>query len=415
MTAGGGHGDGHGGGHDGGHGGGHGDGHGGGHGGHGLEFDWDAVGIWGPKPHDDHGAEHFLSEKFPLPDPMRIRKLYASDRGDPRMVDPLKHLGSDRVEASKAAARKKKSHQAEAAIVGHFLALALLPAALFLVTLLSVGFFYESSPEWVLLVCGLAMVKSAVCLTCFRHGWTKWLGPFLLAASLAGTTVGLYYYYKYLAMYNHYKAASFFTNVAPSQNALLFEGSGMLRFTADTYVDRQRSVGYLSARRRETLCVAPVVDLRMGPSEEIAFFAAGVGCCHWRGSFDCDDADVGSARGGLLHFEPNQVLSPLTSWIAQSDIDSEAFAPAINLTQASFGLRVAQNVRLLRWAEDPIAMRDQLQRRALESYAVVGAIVLAALTISALCGAVGWKRISGSAASAFKPHNPFHRHLDSPA
>jgi hypothetical protein len=380
-----------------------------------LEFDWNHFGIAGFKPHHDHAAEHFLHETFPLPDPMRVRKLYTNDRGDPRMVDPVNHLGSARVEASKAASRKKKLSKAEAAIVGHFLALALLPAALLLVTLLSVGFFYESSPEWVLLVCGLAMVKSVVCLTCFRHGWTKWLGPFLLAASLAGTTVGLYYYYRYLAMYNHYKASSSFTNVSPSQSALLFEGAGMLRFTSDAYVDRQRSVGYLSARRRETLCVAPVVDLRMGPAEEIAFFAAGVNCCHWRGSFDCDDADVGSARSALLHFEPGQVLSPLTSWLAQSDVDGEAFAPAINLTQASFGMRVARNVRLLRWAEDPVAMRDQLRWRAVVSYAVAGAVVLAALAASALCGAVGWKRISGSVAATFKPHHPFHRHLDSAA
>jgi hypothetical protein len=231
-----------------------------------------------------------------------------------------------------------------------------------------------------------------------------------LVSAIAGTGVGLFYYYRYLAMYNSYKATSSFTNVAPSQSAMLFEDAGMLRFTAGTYPDNSRAVGYLSARRRETLCVAPVIDQRMTPAEEVSFFAAGVDCCHWRGYFACDDARVQGARSALLHFDAEQILSPLTAWLVDEDIDSEVFASAINLTQASFGLKVAKNVRLLRWAKDPLVLRDQMRRSALIGYSVASALFLGALAIAALYGAIGWKRIRKQIGGNIRQPT-FHRHL----
>jgi len=201
-------------------------------------------------------------------------------------------------------------------------------------------------------------------------------------AASTGLLAGLIAYYKHLAYYSHYKASVVHVNVAANENVLRFADSGLLSFTADSHVDVSRSVGYQSAVKDATLCVAPIVDSVMAPTDPVSFFAVGTDCCEWRAAFKCDDAANPDAHGGALWLELSTITSPAGA-LAFEDRGLEAgFVRAVHLQEAVYSTVLANHTRFLRWAKDPTSIQDEYK-----SAAIAGLAVWSTFFILALFGA----------------------------
>lgn len=249
--------------------------------------------------------------------------------------------------------------------------------------------FYESAVTVQLTFClvsGLCVMLYLIIDHCTRRPaqrWKKWVGAFGALAALGGLLVGLYIHYEWTLFYGKYSNMMKYSNVAASQPAMQFEDAGSLIFTQGTTVDRTRAVGYRNIRTSQTMCVAPVVDSQMAPTDPIVFFAVGVNCCGWRASFHCDDAAKGGTRGGLLMLTPNHLTSPAMEWAVDSAFNFEGFEEAIELQKSVFGVSPAKHHRMLRWVEDPTADIDHYRKRGLEAalLSCVGYFVIAAAFI----------------------------------
>uniref|UniRef100_A0A7S0FFC6 Transmembrane protein n=1 Tax=Pyrodinium bahamense TaxID=73915 RepID=A0A7S0FFC6_9DINO len=262
--------------------------------------------------------------------------------------------------------------------------------AMLALTLCAVALFYRDWPLWVLITFLLTLLKSLLIYMLFgSKRWHRWLGPLLAAAACAGVVIGLNAYYNYLVYYDFYRTAERHVNVAASDDVLQFEDSGLLSFTTGTRVDATRSVGYQSARKDAKLCVAPIIDSLMGPTDVVSFFAIGVDCCAWRLEFSCGDASDGEAHGGVLRVDLATLLSPITAWAFEDAELVEGFEAALSLQQASFGTAIANQTRLLRWVRDPVAEQDKYRSGAIVSISVWSSILALALLAAGIVGAAG--------------------------
>mmetsp|Transcript_74183 Transcript_74183/g.143592 ORF Transcript_74183/g.143592 Transcript_74183/m.143592 type:complete len:391 (+) Transcript_74183:133-1305(+) len=219
-----------------------------------------------------------------------------------------------------------------------------------------VALFFDNWPFWVWLTLLITLAKSGLVWKFLKRRWLTYLGPYLAAGSLVGFMFGLAAYYTSLLPYLRYMDAEKHTNVAASEHALRFADTGMVTFSPGTTVDVTRSVGYMSARAGAKMCVAPVVDVSMGAEDPINFYAVGVNCCGWRGSFECDDAGVPQARSALLELDMNAVVGNWTAWMLQDTTTSEGLKAAMKLQESVFRTKAAPNVRFLHWSRDPLAM-----------------------------------------------------------
>eukprot|EP00928_Gymnodinium_smaydae_P029874 TRINITY_DN22379_c0_g1_i2.p1 TRINITY_DN22379_c0_g1~~TRINITY_DN22379_c0_g1_i2.p1 ORF type:complete len:350 (-),score=57.41 TRINITY_DN22379_c0_g1_i2:79-1128(-) len=238
-----------------------------------------------------------------------------------------------------------------------------IPVLGFLITLSAVYGLYSYHPWWLsayFLLSGLLLVfllRSSSASAGLRAA----AAPIALAVA-AGLLVGLWIYYTQWVYYIRYRDLARHTNVQGSQPAAAFADTGIVTFTADTQVDVTRAVGYQSAVAGALLCVAPVVDSTMAPTDQISFFAVGIGCCDWRSSFRCGDVGDPSAKSGLLALDAPMLVSPPMAWAVEDAALNEAFAEALRLQRATFGTPVAAQTRFLRWVRDPVWTRDDYWR-----------------------------------------------------
>lgn len=252
-------------------------------------------------------------------------------------------------------------------------ALSVGPFAVYVLIMFVTSYAFYWAPASVFLTFAIAATANVFLYLLVEHctrkragKWKRWLGVYGALAACSGLVVGLLIHYQYMLYYWKYSNMMKYSNVAASQPALQFEDAGSLLFTEGTTLDRSRAVGYRHIRSQSTLCVAPVVDGQMAPTDPIVFFAVGMNCCGWRASFNCDDAAVGGTRGGLLMLEPNHLVSPAMEWTVDKNFNFEAFQEAIDLQKSVFAVSAAKNFRYLMWVKDPAEKLDDFRKRGME-------------------------------------------------
>mmetsp|Transcript_43153 Transcript_43153/g.127872 ORF Transcript_43153/g.127872 Transcript_43153/m.127872 type:complete len:378 (+) Transcript_43153:63-1196(+) len=314
------------------------------------------------------------------------------------MKDSLLQLGTSR---TKAANQAKVLNDALISQVGdpfkiawHAVLVAIATTFVYAVVVSLIFTYYHASPLWLIFCISLACFCATYALMQRPDRWQHLMGGFITGATVAGILIGLYLYYSFLIYYQHYDGMRVETNVAASQPAALFGDVGMLQFTSATRLDVGRSLGYRAAYLAETLCVAPVVDSSMGPTDGVTFFAIGLGCCEWRSSFDCDDAASADAAFGLLALDTASLVSPLMSWAVEDPLLIEGFHAAVKMSRAAFGTPLANQIRFLRWTKDPQKLRRAYLKRANEEFAKYLWIILLLSFVSAVCAITAFQRAS---------------------
>lgn len=315
---------------------------------------------------------------FPAPGGGQPQQMQKTTGGKPRInknlgaKDPLLKKGHGAVFRNNHS--KENASTPPAQRVFQLTVLTLFPFLVYVVILFVTTFQFYHSPAGVTLsfciVAGLCVMQYLLYEHCTRKKvgkWKKWVGLFAAFCAFLGFLIGMAIHYKYMLYYYKYTNMMKYSNVAASQPALQFEDAGSLLFTEGTTVDRTRAVGYRHIRSQQTLCVAPVVDGQMSPTDPIVFFAVGVNCCGWRASFTCDDAAKGGTRGGLLMLQPDQLVSPAMEFMVNEQFDFEAFEDAIDLQKSVFAVSAAKHHRLVRWVKDPTTELDNYRKRGLEA------------------------------------------------
>jgi len=298
-----------------------------------------------------------------LPDPLLLigEKRRSNNLGGDNMVKKGKKNLSKMQGASDQAARGL----AEKERVFRFAVLVFLPTIYFAVTLAAIYRYWLYNPLtmfWYVLVTSLTIVF-LYRWPGFKKEWQHVALRSMLFALVCSLALGAGVFYKQWIYFLRYRDLRQHTNVAGSQNAEAFADAGMVRFTQDTTVDSSKAVGYLSARAGARLCVAPVVDATAQPSEPVSFFAIGINCCSWRGSFGCDDAGDADARGALLELDATTLTgSPLIEWLVDDSELRQDFLDALKLEKSAFGTLTATNPRFLRWVKDPVDVMNNYWR-----------------------------------------------------
>jgi len=310
--------------------------------------------------------------------------------------DPLLKKASKRV-GEDIAERSSLSQEDDIGVPDLFVRVSVLaggPSALYVFMLLVVVLFYEDWPMWVLITFLLTVVKCFLVARFFGgKRWRRWLGILLAVASTTGMLAGLLAYYEYLVYYNHYKAATPHANVAASEDALRFTDGGLVQFAQDSLVDASRSVGYQSARKNAKICLAPVVDSGMAPSDPVAFFAVGTDCCDWRAGFRCGDANDASAHGGALWLSLSSLVSEMGAWSFEDMGLEHGLWAALHLEQAVFSTVLANNTRFIHWAKDPVAVQDAYLNNAVRRLVLWSILFVLGLTAAAGAAASGWRNV----------------------
>lgn len=187
--------------------------------------------------------------------------------------------------------------------------------------------------------------------------WLWYLGAIWLQATIFGTILGFFLYFRHLAYYWKYEEMRTYTNVGASQDPDAFGDGSMFLFTEDTRLDALRSVGYRSRWTGSSYCVAPVVDGTMSNSQDIFYWAIGEDCCNPRAEFHCDDSEDFQTRSALVVLEPEDVVRPWMRWAARGSAYPQ-YEDAIRLQEATYFTKAALRPKLIRWTRDPIALKD---------------------------------------------------------
>mmetsp|Transcript_88947 Transcript_88947/g.276487 ORF Transcript_88947/g.276487 Transcript_88947/m.276487 type:complete len:385 (-) Transcript_88947:92-1246(-) len=298
--------------------------------------------------------------------------------------DPLQRLGETRLgqEARKGGGKWKEDNISPADMAVRVALLGGVPTVLYVIMLLATVIFYDEWPFWVLVTYLLTVLKSFLVARFFRQKrWRCWLGIFMAVATTMGFLSGLLGYYHHLVYYEHYRAVAAHTNVAASESVLRFEDSGLLSFTADAHVDASRSVGYQSALKDARLCVAPVMDGNMAPTDPVSLFAIGVDCCEWRAAFHCGDANDAGAHGGALRLSLSSLVSEASAWIFEDGDLASGYGDALHLQQAAYGTVLANHTRFIYWAKSPETVMNSYRNTA-----VLRLTLWSVFFVLALCG-----------------------------
>lgn len=317
------------------------------------------------------------------------------------------HMGHDRI--NKKEEKKDLAQEGQKGDILHrVLVLGLSPTFVFFFMVLIIAVSFNYFPATILMFCAFAFMASVLVALLFqRKRWQKWLGVFFILAVTGGVMAGFTLYYRHMVYFFHYRDAPKYTNVAAMQPAIMFEDAGMVKFKQGTVVDRTRSLGYQSATAGVTLCLAPVVDNSMEGNAEVSFFAVGINCCDWRARFWCDDAESADGDGGaLLHFDADQIVSPLTAWMLESPVTRENFKPVFDLAKATFGLHIAQSTRLLRWTKDPVKLKDSYWYHCLLELAVLTLVAGAFFFTGGFLAVLGERRIKSYVMKNFTRRSP---------
>lgn len=118
-------------------------------------------------------------------------------------------------------------------------------------------------------------------------------------------------------------------------------------------MDSARSVGLRVFGH--TYCVAPIVA-QDGAGASVQFWAVGLDCCAARGRFECDAADGGAARGGVVVHAPEEGEEARSRSILAPRIFHEGYLRAVSAACSLYELQSADSPVLMRWVSDSSAV-----------------------------------------------------------
>mmetsp|Transcript_81783 Transcript_81783/g.205785 ORF Transcript_81783/g.205785 Transcript_81783/m.205785 type:complete len:348 (-) Transcript_81783:60-1103(-) len=187
--------------------------------------------------------------------------------------------------------------------------------------------------------------------------WMWWFGSIWLQATVVGTTVGFFLYFRDLAYYWKYQEMRTYTNIAAAQDSSAFGDGSMFLFTEDSSLDTMRAVGFKSRWTGDIYCVAPVVDVTMSQADEIFYWAVGDNCCPQRAEFLCDDAGDYTTRSALKVLQPEDVVRPFMTWAVRGST-YDHFIEAVRMQEATYGDISALSPTLVKWTKDPVGYKN---------------------------------------------------------
>lgn len=285
--------------------------------------------------------------------------------------------------------------------------LTLVPWMLAVLMALLVLYYFFNHKSVVLLVFAILSLASLLVATLgmrvnFWRGWVPapMLGGLCMMGVAVGVWLGLLCYGRHTVYYYNLIEKRIYTNVSPSQPSASVRDGAMILFEQSSMVDEMRSLGYKDPFTGTLYCVAPVVDHSMGPDDPISFFAVGEECCLYREGFSCDSTKDAASLTALLLLEPTTVLPEAAKMVvtATSRFSHGAageyghYMEAIRLQQANFNTQISAGVdgsnqiRLLRWSKNPMALRDEHWTDGINLLIVCSLVYLVvALVISILC------------------------------
>jgi len=163
---------------------------------------------------------------------------------------------------------------------------------------------------------------------------------FLSFFSIAGAVgTGLWLNGAYLDRYYELDAGLEFKEVLPTADAKQTKGAAIIRFSAGSFVDDRRTLGFIADGG--ILCLAPVVT----PGElsaQVQYWAVGEDCCEKRCNFDCGSSrDMGALSAVVERREP---------------VHEKALAEAA----AVYGLNVTSSAQLVNFVGNPKAAIGEL-------------------------------------------------------
>mmetsp|Transcript_86794 Transcript_86794/g.273932 ORF Transcript_86794/g.273932 Transcript_86794/m.273932 type:complete len:294 (+) Transcript_86794:103-984(+) len=247
------------------------------------------------------------------------------------------------------------------------LILVLLPWLMFsLIACLFTFAFEEFAPlVWALLVASslLALLFVSLGGSAGRTWHLVALGVFVLVSLGAAVAVGLCTEHSYMKEYWRLDNGALYKHVNPDDPGASHTDATMLEFRQGTFVDVQRSVGYV--RAGTVYCVAPVTSRLDETSAQ--YWAVGIDCCRWRGGFTCDDAEDPEGLSG----------------VPQVDSDG-VFQAAVRMAESVYEFSPLQATPVfVKWRSDPVTYKDGLWTSAAIVVVVSSAVHL---FLFSLCG-----------------------------
>mmetsp|Transcript_21385 Transcript_21385/g.40964 ORF Transcript_21385/g.40964 Transcript_21385/m.40964 type:complete len:336 (+) Transcript_21385:117-1124(+) len=204
------------------------------------------------------------------------------------------------------------------------------------------------------------------------------LGLLSLGAVTVAVMVGLYVKDDYLEELWRIEGGATYGDVSVLSQAKDHGDATILNFASETYVDTDRTLGYMEDG--DVYCVAPLQETSTRPQTELSavpqYWASGKNCCHKRSDFKCGAVKEANsdARSGLV--------------LSGNDPDHEKFHSAIRMAQAVYDMDLAdpgqRGVLLLRVINDPQEEKDEMWLSALTIVALVSTTYLIASAVAAV-------------------------------
>mmetsp|Transcript_62266 Transcript_62266/g.181905 ORF Transcript_62266/g.181905 Transcript_62266/m.181905 type:complete len:293 (-) Transcript_62266:95-973(-) len=250
----------------------------------------------------------------------------------------------------------------------------LLPWLVFtLIVCLFVFAYEEFAPlVWALLVASalLALLFVAMGGSAGRV-WHLVLGFLILASLGVAVPIGIFIENGYMKEYWRLDNGAVYRQMNPFDPGASHSDATVLDFSEGTFIDVQRSVGYMKAGT--VYCVAPVTS--RASEITVQYWAVGLNCCGQRGSFACGDAENPDALSGLA--------------IVDGD---GSFKTAVRMAESVYDLAQSKTAPVLvKWTSDAVAYKDGLWTSAALLVAMTSVIHL---VLSTLAGFVSMRYVS---------------------
>jgi len=240
---------------------------------------------------------------------------------------------------------------------------ALLPWLIFAMVLCLFLFSYEdySFLVWALVAVSLLMTLLFLAMgaSAGRSGLLA-LGFLSLVAIITSVCIGLFIFHQYLKEYYWVESGAVYDNVSPAASGKDHQDATILRFAEGSFVDTQRTVGYMEAG--VVYCVAPVLSKRFSNAPQ--YWAVGLDCCDQRNNFRCGDVDDGSAKNGIGEAQ-----------------HTKQYSTAVRMAEAVYEMNAEQSSKVLvRWTKDPDAAKEELWSNAIDvAVTAIGLYLIASI------------------------------------
>lgn len=235
-----------------------------------------------------------------------------------------------------------------------WLAFAMVSAFTFSLVMLPFALWYCVIPVLAWLVFGLAVVAASTCFwlsTRYSAATNFFYQALALAiawSTFTGACTGVLDHMIFTQNYYTYRNSADYANVIPTGDASAMQDAGTLAFSADSFLDWSKSVGYKDKRM---YCVAPVMTRSPVNSSLAGFWAAGIDCC--KNGFACDGARNSEVRTGIRVIGKD---------VARYNIAAKQVA-------ATHSLKLPEQLVFMRWVKNPDEVIDGYWNSAVLFYA----------------------------------------------